>query len=479
MALRHFLTLRDLSTAELNRIIERAQELKRKQHNNEVFQPFVGKVMGMIFEKSSTRTRVSFEAGMSQFGGSAIFLSSRDTQLGRGEPIEDSARVISSMLDIVMIRTFGHDIVERFAEYSTVPVINALTDDHHPCQLLADVQTFVEHRGSINGKTVAWIGDGNNMCNSYIEAAHMWGFKLKIASPKGYEPKPEFLSEFAHCVELFESAEDAAVNADLIVTDVWASMGQEEEQKIREKAFSAYQVNEKLMDLAHPDCLFMHCLPAHRGEEVSENMLDHKNAVVWDEAENRLHAQKALVEFLINGKFKQRLNYILSIKISTDYGAYFLFQYNKIHTFNMCIIQMKFKIIPLFAMSVYLLISQNSYATELDDYLIQKKLIGQHYKIIDQQNLDDVLTALSEEDSRVLPVQIDQNTVIEKIHMYHDHVDLQGLITSADFNQFSNSVGKEKTLQLLMEGMLENCHLLFENEFQRQNPYYVKNKTDV
>lgn len=299
MALRHFLTLRDLSSAELNRIIERAQELKRLQHTQQVYQPFVGQVMGMIFEKSSTRTRISFEAGMTQFGGSAIFLSSRDTQLGRGEPIEDSARVISSMLDIVMIRTFGHDIVERFASYSKVPVINALTDDHHPCQLLADVQTFVEHRGSIEGKTVAWIGDGNNMCNSYIEAAHQWGFKLKIAAPKGYEPQEKFLKEFTHCVELVDTAEDAAVNADLIVTDVWASMGQEEEQKIREQAFANYQVNEHLMSLAHPDCLFMHCLPAHRGEEISENMLEHPNAVVWDEAENRLHAQKALVEFLL------------------------------------------------------------------------------------------------------------------------------------------------------------------------------------
>ena len=299
MALRHFLTLRDLSSAELNRIIERAQELKRLQYTRQVYQPFVGQVMGMIFEKSSTRTRISFEAGMTQFGGSAIFLSSRDTQLGRGEPIEDSARVISSMLDIVMIRTFGHDIVERFASYSKVPVINALTDDHHPCQLLADVQTFVEHRGSIEGKTVAWIGDGNNMCNSYIEAAHQWGFKLKIAAPKGYEPQEKFLKEFTHCVELVDTAEDAAVNADLIVTDVWASMGQEEEQKIREQAFANYQVNEHLMSLAHPDCLFMHCLPAHRGEEISENMLEHPNAVVWDEAENRLHAQKALVEFLL------------------------------------------------------------------------------------------------------------------------------------------------------------------------------------
>ncbi|KOR14729.1 ornithine carbamoyltransferase [Acinetobacter sp. C15] len=305
MALRHFLTLRDLSSTELKNLLDRASELKRQQHNNELFQPFKGKVLGMIFEKSSTRTRISFEAGIAQFGGSAIFLSPRDTQLGRGEPIEDSARVISSMLDIVMIRTFGHDVVQRFASYSSVPVINGLTDDHHPCQLLADLQTYQEHRGNIQGKTVAWIGDGNNMCNSYIEAAHMMGFKLKVGAPKGYEPKPEFMAEFAHCVEVFNNAEDAAVNADLIVTDVWASMGQEEEQKLREAAFAAFQVNEKLMELAHPDCLFMHCLPAHRGEEISEHMLDHKSSVVWDEAENRLHAQKALMEFLLNENLKR------------------------------------------------------------------------------------------------------------------------------------------------------------------------------
>ncbi|WP_151796324.1 ornithine carbamoyltransferase [Acinetobacter soli] len=305
MALRHFLTLRDLSSTELKNLLDRASELKRQQHNNELFQPFKGKVLGMIFEKSSTRTRISFEAGIAQFGGSAIFLSPRDTQLGRGEPIEDSARVISSMLDIVMIRTFGHDVVQRFASYSSVPVINGLTDDHHPCQLLADLQTYQEHRGSIQGKTVAWIGDGNNMCNSYIEAAHMMGFKLKVGAPKGYEPKPEFMAEFAHCVEVFNNAEDAAVNADLIVTDVWASMGQEEEQKLREAAFAAFQVNEKLMELAHPDCIFMHCLPAHRGEEISEHMLDHKSSVVWDEAENRLHAQKALMEFLLNENLKR------------------------------------------------------------------------------------------------------------------------------------------------------------------------------
>lgn len=305
MALRHFLTLRDLTSFEFKQLLARATELKQLHQKSEAYQPFVGKVLGMIFEKSSTRTRISFEAGMCQFGGDAIFLSPRDTQLGRGEPIEDSARVISRMVDIIMIRTFGHDIVEKFAEYSSVPIINGLTDDHHPCQLLADMQTYFEHRGDIAGKTVAWIGDGNNMCNSYMEAAQMLGFKLRIASPEGYTPNPKFLAEFADHVELVDSPEAAAKDADLIVTDVWASMGQEEEQKLREKAFANYQVNEVLMQLAHSDCLFMHCLPAHRGEEISENMLDHPNAVVWDEAENRLHAQKALVEFLLNEHSKK------------------------------------------------------------------------------------------------------------------------------------------------------------------------------
>lgn len=298
MALRHFLTLSDLSKAELQQILQRASELKRMQRAGEVYQPFVGKVLGMIFEKSSTRTRISFEAGMCQFGGDAIFLSPRDTQLGRGEPIEDSARVISSMLDIVMIRTFGHDIVERFAQYSTVPVINGLTDDHHPCQLLADMQTYIEHRGDITGKTVVWVGDGNNMCNSYIEMSQMLDFKLNIASPQGYEPKAQFLANTKN-VQIFHDPQQAVQGADLIVTDVWASMGQEEEQKLREQAFANFQVNEQLMALANLDCLFMHCLPAHRGEEISENMLDHTGSVVWDEAENRLHAQKALMEFLL------------------------------------------------------------------------------------------------------------------------------------------------------------------------------------
>ena len=300
MALRHFLTLLDLSPAELNGLLRRAIELKKIQRAGEIYQPFTGKVLGMIFEKSSTRTRISFEAGMSQFGGSAIFLSPRDTQLGRGEPIEDSARVISRMLDVVMIRTFAHETVERFAEYSQVPVINGLTDDHHPCQLLADLQTFIELRGDIDGKIVAWVGDGNNMCNSYIHAAHQLNFKLRVAAPYGFEPDPNLMQRYSHCVELVKSSEEAVDGAHLVITDVWASMGQEAEQNTRKRRFAPYQITPRLLDQASPDVLFMHCLPAHRGEEISEDMLDDPRAVVWEEAENRLHAQKALMEFLIN-----------------------------------------------------------------------------------------------------------------------------------------------------------------------------------
>lgn len=300
MALRHFLTLLDVSPDELNSLLRRAIELKAMHRTGQVYQPFAGRVLGMIFEKSSTRTRISFEAGMSQFGGSAIFLSPRDTQLGRGEPIEDSARVISRMLDVVMIRTFAHSTVERFAQYSQVPVINGLTDAHHPCQLLADLQTFIEMRGSIAGKTVAWVGDGNNMCNSYIHAAHQLGFQLRIAAPYGFEPAPELLAEYSHCVQLVKSAEDAVMDAHLVATDVWASMGQESEQSTRKRRFAAYQITRRLLDLADPEVLFMHCLPAHRGEEIAEDLLDDPRAVVWDEAENRLHAQKALMEFLLN-----------------------------------------------------------------------------------------------------------------------------------------------------------------------------------
>ncbi len=301
MSVRHFLTLLDFSRDELQQVLDRAIVLKQMHRDGVVYEPMKNKVLGMIFEKSSTRTRVSFEAGMAQFGGSAIFLSPRDTQLGRGEPVEDSARVISRMVDAVMIRTFAHDIIERFADYSKVPVINALTDDHHPCQLLADLQTFIEHRGALQGKTFAWIGDGNNMCNSYIHAAHQFDFQLKIACPYGFEPDPELLEKYARNVELVKTADDAAKDAHLIATDVWTSMGQESEQSVRKRRFSMYQINPRLMDMAAPDAVFMHCLPAHRGEEISEDMLDDPRSVVWDEAENRLHAQKALLEFLVVG----------------------------------------------------------------------------------------------------------------------------------------------------------------------------------
>lgn len=296
--MRHFLTLKDLSPAELTQLIKRASDLKAMHKAGEIYQPLKNKVLAMIFEKSSTRTRVSFESAMVQFGGGSIFLSPDDTQLGRGEPIEDSARVISSMVDAVMIRTFEHSKVETFARYSSVPVINALTDDYHPCQLLADMQTYQEHRGDIRGKTVVWIGDGNNMCHSYINAAQQFGFKLNIATPEGYEPKAAIIHAADAQINLFNDPLEAAEQANLVVTDVWASMGQEEEQRKRELAFAAFQVDKKVMQQAAKDALFMHCLPAHRGEEVSAEVIDGQQSVVWDEAENRLHAQKALLEFL-------------------------------------------------------------------------------------------------------------------------------------------------------------------------------------
>lgn len=300
MPVRHFLTLLDLSPSELNQVIHRAIELKQWQKEGETHTPFQNRVLGMIFEKSSTRTRVSFEAGMAQLGGSSIFLSPRDTQLGRGEPVQDSARVLSRMLDIIMIRTFSHQNLETFADYSSVPIINALTDDFHPCQLLADVQTYVEHRGSIAGKTVTWIGDGNNMCHSYINAARQFDFHLNIACPKGFEPAEHLVEDNKNRVQICDNPVAATKNSDLVVTDVWASMGQEKEQSARVQQFSGFQVNPELMSFAHPDALFMHCLPAHRGEEISDSMLDEPQSVVWDEAENRLHAQKALMEFLLH-----------------------------------------------------------------------------------------------------------------------------------------------------------------------------------
>ena len=296
---RHFLTLNDLSRDELLAVLSRASELKQLQRAGIPHASLAGKVMAMIFAKASTRTRVSFEAGMTQLGGSAMFLSSSATQMGRGEPIEDTARVISSMVDIVMIRTFDHEDIQTFAAHSSVPVINALTDDFHPCQLLADMQTWFEHRGDMRGKTACWLGDGNNMCHSYINAARQFDFKLNVAAPEGFDPSEYLMQENADRVALFRDPKEAVAGSDLIVTDVWASMGQEEEQKEREAKFAGFQVNQELMNLANKDALFMHCLPAHRGEEVSAEVMDNPDSVVWDEAENRLHAQKALLEFLM------------------------------------------------------------------------------------------------------------------------------------------------------------------------------------
>jgi ornithine carbamoyltransferase len=296
---RHFLTLLDLEPDELLSLIRRAAELKAIQHRGAIHTPLRGRVLAMIFEKSSTRTRVSFEAGMGQLGGFAMFLSPRDTQLGRGEPIEDTARVISRMVDCIMLRTFRHETVVRFSEHSSVPVINGLTDLVHPCQLLADIQTFVEHREEIRGRRVAWIGDGNNMCHSWINAARQFEFALNIATPVGYEPNAEVVRAAGSRVNVMHDAREAARGADLVATDVWASMGQEEEQRQRLRDFADFQVNGGLMSEANADALFMHCLPAHRGEEVSSDVIDGPQSVVWDEAENRLHAQKALLEFLL------------------------------------------------------------------------------------------------------------------------------------------------------------------------------------
>ncbi len=297
--MKHFLTLMDLTPAELTSVINRAIEMKAEHKAGTARESMKNKVLGMIFEKSSTRTRVSFEAGTAQLGGHAIFLSPNDTQLGRGESVEDTARVISRMVDIVMIRTFSHSMIENFAANSAVPVINALTDDYHPCQLLADMQTYQEHRGNIQGKSVAWVGDGNNMCQSFINAAQQWDFELKIACPEGYEPRQDLLQHNKDRVQLLRDPAAAVSGTDLVVTDTWASMGQDEEKAERQRAFGALQVYEELMSHAASDALFMHCLPAYRGMEISDTLLDSKYSVAWDEAENRLHAQKALMEFLL------------------------------------------------------------------------------------------------------------------------------------------------------------------------------------
>ncbi len=298
MSCRHFLTLQDISASEFKQIIARAMELK---NSPQLATRAEGKTLALIFEKSSTRTRVAFEVAMNQLGGSALFLSSNDSQLGRGEPVEDTARVLSRMVDCVAIRTFDHAMLSKFAAHSSVPVINALTDDYHPCQLLADMQTYFEHRGDISGKRVTWIGDGNNMCHSYINAAALLDFELRIACPNGFEPNAELMAKHASRVTLCSTPEEAVTGTSLVVTDVWASMGQESEQSERLARFDGFQVNAELMAHAASDALFMHCLPAHRGEEVSAELLDGAESVVWDEAENRMHSQKALLELLLNG----------------------------------------------------------------------------------------------------------------------------------------------------------------------------------
>jgi ornithine carbamoyltransferase len=300
---RHFLQFNDLARDELEHVFARTRWIKAKFKRYEQYWPLVDRTLVMIFEKQSTRTRLSFEAGMHQLGGAAIFLSTRDSQLGRGEPVEDAAQVISRMCDIVMIRTFEQDVVTRFARHSRVPVINGLTDEHHPCQILADIYTFLEHRGSIQGRTVAWIGDANNVCHTWLQAAEVLDFRVHVSTPPGYgvDPARAGLRGTAHYREFADPLE-AARDADLVTTDVWTSMGFEEEAAARRAAFAGWQVDQRLLARAKPDALFMHCLPAHRGEEVAAEVIDGPQSVVWDEAENRLHTQKALIEYLLLGR---------------------------------------------------------------------------------------------------------------------------------------------------------------------------------
>ena len=301
--MKHFLQFRDFGRDEYQHLFHRTRVLKDRFKNYVVYQPLVDRMLAMVFEKSSTRTRVSFEAGIYQLGGSSIVLNTQETQLGRGEPIEDVARVVSRMVDIVMIRTFEQSILERFAAQSRVPVINGLTNEYHPCQVLADIFTFIENRGPIEGRTVAWIGDGNNMCATWMQAASLLGFKLNVASPDGYAVDDAVAREVgAGHVELFQDPLAAAAGADVVTTDVWTSMGFEGHEDERAAAFEPYRVDARLMGRARPDALFMHCLPAHRGEEVAADVVDGPQSVVWDEAENRLHVQKALMEYLLLGR---------------------------------------------------------------------------------------------------------------------------------------------------------------------------------
>ena len=302
---RHFLQLKDFSREELDYVFERTRIIKARFKSYQRYWPLQDRTLVMIFEKASTRTRLSFEAGMHQLGGSAIYLNTRDSQLGRGESVEDAAQVISRMSDIVMIRTFEQAIVERFASHSRVPVINGLTNEYHPCQILADIYTFIEHRGSIAGKTVAWIGDSNNVCNTWLQAAEVFGFNVHVSTPPGYEVEPERAGLYGtDNYEEFADPLEAARGADLVTTDVWTSMGFEAENEERLRDFEDWQVDAEMMRQARPEALFMHCLPAHRGEEVAAAVIDGSQSVVWDEAENRLHVQKALMEFLLLGRIK-------------------------------------------------------------------------------------------------------------------------------------------------------------------------------
>jgi len=303
MELRHYLQFGDFSRDEYDYLFARTRWIKEKFKRYEPYQPLVDRTLAMVFEKHSTRTRVSFEAGFNQLGGSVITLMTRDTQMGRGEPLEDVARAISRMVDIVMIRTFEQSIIERFSANSRVPVINGLTNEYHPCQIMGDIFTYIEHRGSIRGKTVTWIGDSNNMCNTWLQAAAILDFNVHVSTPPGYEVEHEragiYDSSHFRC---FTEPLEAARGADLITTDVWTSMGMEAEDAERKKDFEDWQVDAEMMRLAKPDALFMHCLPAHRGEEVSAEVIDGSQSVVWDEAENRMHVQKALMEFLLLGR---------------------------------------------------------------------------------------------------------------------------------------------------------------------------------
>ncbi len=301
----HFLQFKDFTRDQLAYLFERTRAIKERFKRYELYQPLRDRTLAMVFEKASTRTRVSFEAGMNQLGGIAINLNRGDTQLSRGEPIEDVARVVSRMVDVVMIRTFEQTIIERFAAHSRVPVINGLTNEYHPCQILADIYTYVEHRGSIQGKTVAWVGDSNNVCNTWLQAATILDFNVHVSTPPGYEVEPARAGIYDR--DHFESFADpmaACRGADLVTTDVWTSMGFEAENEERKRAFADWMVDTDMMRQAKPDALFMHCLPAHRGEEVAAEVIDGPQSVVWDEAENRLHAQKALLEYLVCGRIE-------------------------------------------------------------------------------------------------------------------------------------------------------------------------------